>query len=163
MKRREFVGAGLALAAAAPLRGWSAILKDVGDVAAKSLDGTDLMLPGSSVEAFAASLRGDLLLEGNPHYGARRRVWNGIFDRKPALIACCTGTADVRHAVDFAREPTARLRSGGHSLPGKSTCDGGIIIDLQCMQFRVDPDVAGLPRGGLAARPPRHRPRPSDL
>ncbi len=64
MKRREFVGAGLALAAAAPLRGWTAILKDVGDVAAKSLDGAALTLPGSSVEAFAASLRGDLLLAG---------------------------------------------------------------------------------------------------
>src|SRR5687767_5060740 len=104
MKRREFVGAGLALTAAWPLKGWTAVLENVGDVAAKSLDGGDLVLKGSSVEEFAASLRGDLLLQGAEGYEARRRVWNGMFDRKPALIACCTGTADVRRAVDFARE-----------------------------------------------------------
>ena len=66
MKRREFVGAGLALAAAWPLRGWSAVLKNVGDVAAKSLDGADIALRGSSIEDFAASLRGDVLLRGQP-------------------------------------------------------------------------------------------------
>ena len=109
MKRREFVGASLALAAAAPLRGWTAILKDVGDVAAKSLDGADLNLPGSAVADFAAGLNGDLLLQGNPAYDARRRVWNGLFDRKPALIACCTGAADVRRAVDFARDLFAQV------------------------------------------------------
>ena len=57
MKRREFVGAGLALTAAWPLKGWSAVLKNVGDVAAKSLDGGDLTLRGSSIEEFAASLQ----------------------------------------------------------------------------------------------------------
>ena len=143
MKRREFVGAGLALTAAWPLKGWSAILKNVGEVAAKSLDGGDLVLPGLSIEEFAASLRGDLLLQGNPAYDARRRVWNGMFDRKPALIACCTGTSDVRRAVDFAREHRllTAVRSGGHSISGKSTCDGGLVIDLQSMQgVRVEPE-----------------------
>jgi FAD/FMN-containing dehydrogenase len=145
MKRREFVGASLALAAAAPLRGWTAILKDVGDVAAKSLDGADLNLPGSAVADFAAGLNGDLLLQGNPAYDARRRVWNGLFDRKPALIACCTGAADVRRAVDFARDNKllTAVRAGGHSISGKSTCDGGFVIDLQQMQgVRVDPGAA---------------------
>src|SRR4030095_13178026 len=135
MKRREFVGAGLALACAWPLRGWSAVLKNVGDVAAKSLDGADISLPGSSIEAFAASMRGDVLLAGSPDYDARRRVWNGSFDKHPALIASCTGAADVRHAVDFAREHQllTAVRAGGHSLSGKSTCDGGLVIDLQYM------------------------------
>ena len=145
MKRREFVGASLALAAAAPLRGWTAILKDVGDVAAKSLDGADLNLPGSAVADFAAGLNGDLLLQGNPAYDARRRVWNGLFDRKAALIACCTGAADVRRAVDFARDNKllTAVRAGGHSISGKSTCDGGFVIDLQQMQgVRVDPGAA---------------------
>ena len=87
MKRREFVGAGLALAAAWPLRGWSAVLKNVGDLAAKSLDGDDLTLPGSSIEALAASLRGDVLLPDNQDYDRTRRVWNAMFDKKPALIA----------------------------------------------------------------------------
>ncbi len=144
MKRREFVGAGLALTAAWPLKGWSAVLKNVGDVAAKSLDGGDLTLRGSSIEEFAASLQGDLLLQGNPSYDARRRVWNGMFDKKPALIACCTGTADVRRAVDFAREHKllTAVRAGGHSISGKSTCDGGLVIDLQSMQgVRVEPEA----------------------
>jgi FAD/FMN-containing dehydrogenase len=145
MKRREFVAAGATLAACLPLRGWTAILKDVGDVAAKSLEGADLNLPGASVADFAAGLRGDLLLAGNPAYDARRRVWNGLFDRKPALIACCTGAADVRRAVDFARENKmlTAVRAGGHSISGKSTCDGGLVIDLQSMQgVRVEPDEA---------------------
>jgi hypothetical protein len=145
MKRREFVAAGAALAACLPLRGWSAVLKDVGDVAAKSLEGADLNLPGSVVEDFAAGLRGDLLLRDAPDYDARRRVWNGLFDRKPALIACCTGAADVRRAVDFARDHKllTAVRAGGHSISGKSTCEGGLVIDLQQMQgVRVDPDAA---------------------
>ena len=142
MKRREFVGAGLALAAALPFRGWSAVLKNLGDVAAKSLDGSDIALRGSSVEALAASLRGDVLLPGNPDYERTRRVWNGMFDKHPALIARCTGSSDVRHAVDFAREHKllTAVRAGGHSVSGKSTCDGGLVIDLQQMQgVRVDP------------------------
>ena len=154
MKRREFVGAGLALAAAWPITGWSAVLKNVGDLAAKSLDGADLTLPGSSVEAFAASLRGDVLLPGNPEYEHTRHVWNAVFDRKPALIARCTGTSDVRHAVDFAREHQllTAVRAGGHSFSGKSTCEGGLVIDLQSMQgVRVDPEArrAYLEAGSL--------------
>ncbi len=67
MKRREFVGAGLALASTWPLTGWSAVLKNVGDVAAKSLDGGDLILRGSGDRGFRrADLRGDVLLAGQP-------------------------------------------------------------------------------------------------
>jgi hypothetical protein len=154
MKRREFVGAGLALASAWPFRGWSAVLKNVGDVAAKSLDGADIALRGSSIEAFAASMRGDVLLAGSPDYDQTRRVWNGMFDKHPALIARCTGASDVRHAVDFAREHQllTAVRAGGHSVSGKSTCDGGLVIDLQQMQgVRVDPEAkrAYLESGSL--------------
>ncbi len=69
-----------------------------------------------------------------------------MFDRNPALIACCTGASDVRHAVDFARENglLTAVRAGGHSVSGKSTCDGGLVIDLQQMQgVRVDPGRSG--------------------
>jgi len=154
MKRRQFVGAGLSLAAAWPLRGYAKALKGVSEVAAKSLDGADLTLAGSAVEAFAASLRGDLLLQGHAAYNARRRVWNGMFDRKPALIACCTGAADVQAAVKFAREYRllTAVRAGGHSVSGKSTCEGGLVIDLQQMQgVRVDPKLqrANLDAGSL--------------
>ena len=62
MKRRQFIGTGLALAATWPLRGFSAVLKGVGDLPAKTLAGGEVVLPGSTIEALAASLRGDLLL-----------------------------------------------------------------------------------------------------
>jgi FAD/FMN-containing dehydrogenase len=142
MNRRKFVGTGIALSAAWPLRAWTGVLGDVGRVDAISLDGGELSLPGAAVEAFAASLRGELLLAGSPAYDLRRKVWNGMFDRRPALIACCTGASDVQRAVNFAAEHRmlTAVRSGGHSVSGKSTCDGGLVIDLQQMQgVRVDP------------------------
>ncbi len=142
MKRREFLAAGATIAACAPLPGWTAVLKGVGDLAAKSLDGAEIALRGSSVEDLAARLRGDVLLAGHPDYDRTRRIWNGMFDKRPALIARCTGASDVRHAVNFAREHQllTAVRAGGHSVSGKSTCDGGLVIDLQRMQgVRVDP------------------------
>jgi FAD/FMN-containing dehydrogenase len=72
-----------------------------------------------------------------------RKVWNGNIDRRPALIARCTGVADVVEAVRFARanELLVAVRSGGHSAAGYSTCDGGIVIDLSRLKgIRVDPD-----------------------
>ncbi len=145
MKRREFLAAGATLAACAPFPGWTAVLRNVGEIAARNLEGGDLSLAGSAVEEFAAGLRGELLLQGHAGYDARRRVWNGMFDRKPALIACCSGTADVRRAVDFAREHRllTAVRAGGHSISGKSTCEGGLVIDLQAMQgVRVEPEMS---------------------
>ena len=157
MKRRQFVGTGLALAAAWPFRGFSAVLKGVGDVPAKTLAGGDLRLPGPTIEDFAAELQGDLLLQANPEYERTRHVWNAAFDRKPALIACCIGTSDVRRAVDFAREHQllTAIRAGGHSFSGKSTCDGGLVIDLQQMRgVRVDPEArrAYLEAGSLLSQ-----------
>ncbi len=141
MRRREFIGTGFALAAAWPMRSLAAILKDVGDLPAKTLAGDDVLLRGSSVEAFAASLRGDLVLPGFGDYEQARRIWNGMFDMRPAMVARCTGASDVIQAVNFAREHRllTSVRGGGHSFSGKSTCNGGIVIDLQPMQgVRVD-------------------------
>ncbi len=154
MKRRHFVGAGLALAAAWPFRGITSVLKGVGDLPAKSLTGGDILLPGSSIEALAASLRGDVLLADNQDYDRTRRVWNAMFDKKPALIVRCTGASDVRRAVDFAREHQllTAVRAGGHSFSGKSTCEGGFVIDLRQMHgVRVDPEArrAYLESGSL--------------
>jgi hypothetical protein len=154
MKRRQFVGAGLALAATWPFRGFASVLKGVGDLPAKTLTGGEVVLPGSSIEALAASLRGDVLLANNEAYDRTRRVWNAMFDKRPALIARCTGASDVQHAVNFAREHQllTAVRAGGHSLSGKSSCDGGLMIDLQPMQgVRVDPEAkrAYLESGSL--------------
>lgn len=154
MKRRQFMGSGLALAATWPLRGFTSELKGVGEVPAKTLSGAEIALPGPAIEALAASLRGQVLLAGNPEYDRTRRVWNAAFDKKPALIARCTGASDVRQAVNFAREHQllTAVRAGGHSYSGKSSCDGGLVIDLQSMQgVRVDPETkrAYLESGSL--------------
>ena len=90
------------------------------------------------------SFRGQLVTPRDPTYDVQRRVWNGSIDRSPALIARCTGVADVIAAVRFARSaglPVA-VRGGGHSFPGLSVCDRGIVIDLGPMKgIRVDPDA----------------------
>jgi FAD/FMN-containing dehydrogenase len=111
---------------------------------ASNLGGGKTVLPGSAIETLAASLRGGVLLAGSQDYERTRRVWNASFDKKPALIARCTGAADVQQAVNFAREHQllTAVRAGGHSYSGKSSCDGGLVIDLQAMQgVRVDPET----------------------
>jgi FAD/FMN-containing dehydrogenase len=87
-------------------------------------------------------LRGEVIEPGDDRYDSARRVWNGAIDRRPALVARCSGVADVVDALRYAREHEllVAVRGGGHSIPGHSTCDGGIVIDLSPMQgIRVDP------------------------
>ena len=95
----------------------------------------------TTVEEFKASLRGHLLHAGEDGYEEARKIWNGMFDRRPALIARCAGAADVVSAVNFARDNRLQVavRGGGHSFPGHSVCDGGLVIDLSPMKgVRVD-------------------------
>jgi FAD/FMN-containing dehydrogenase len=85
---------------------------------------------------------GELLMPGHPAYDRTRRAWNGSIDRRPAFIARCRSTTDVSAAVRFARrhEVPVAVRGGGHSIPGHSVCEGGIMIDLQPMKsVVVDP------------------------
>jgi len=96
----------------------------------------------ASVKAFHGLFRGDLIRPADAGYEEHRRVWNGSIDRRPALIARCAGVADVLAAVRFARERAllVAVRGGGHSFPGLSSCDGGLLIDLGMMRgIRVDP------------------------
>ncbi|MFP3915975.1 MAG: FAD-binding oxidoreductase, partial [Actinomycetota bacterium] len=88
-------------------------------------------IPPASVDALARSIEGRLIRRGDDTYEEHRRVWNGSIDRNPALIVRCSGVADVKAAVSFAREHDllTAVRGGGHSFPGHSTCDGGIVID----------------------------------
>jgi FAD/FMN-containing dehydrogenase len=86
-------------------------------------------------------LRGELILPGSGDYEQARRIWNGMFDMRPAMVVRCTGASDVVQVVNFAREHQllTSVRGGGHSFSGKSTCNGGIVIDLSPMQgVRVD-------------------------
>lgn len=89
-----------------------------------------------------ARFGGVLLLAGDPRFGPARRVWNGMIDRMPALIARCRDTSDVRTAIGFAREsglaPT--IRCGGHNVAGSAVADGAVLIDLSLMRaVAVDP------------------------
>ncbi|HUQ62827.1 MAG TPA: FAD-binding oxidoreductase [Acidimicrobiales bacterium] len=89
------------------------------------------------------SFRGELVRPVDPTYDEQRKVWNGSIDRRPGLIARCAGVGDVRAAVAVARdrELLTAVRGGGHSFPGLSVCDDGILIDLSLMKgIRVDPD-----------------------
>ncbi len=104
--------------------------------------GTHAVLDDRAVEGFGSGLRGELLRPGDSGYEGVRRVWNGMIDRHPALIARCAGVADVMAAVDFARENDLLLavRGGGHNVAGSAVCDGGLVIDLSPMKgIRVDP------------------------
>src|SRR5829696_769737 len=88
--------------------------------------------------------RGELLRPQDPGYEDARKVWNGSISRFPALIARCAGVADVIAAVKFAKDNglLVAVRGGGHSYPGHSVCDGGIVIDLSKMKgIRVDPEA----------------------
>src|SRR5215213_10182224 len=86
--------------------------------------------------------RGELLRSGDSGYEDTRKVWNGSISRFPALIARCAGVADVITAVKFVKDNglLVAVRGGGHSYPGLSVCDGGLVIDLSLMKgIRVDP------------------------
>lgn len=90
----------------------------------------------------AQALRGELIRPGDPGYDEARSIWNGAHDRRPALIVRCHGVADVLKTVEFARSEGLPLavRGGGHSIPGFSTVDDGILLDLAPMNgVRVDP------------------------
>jgi FAD/FMN-containing dehydrogenase len=99
-------------------------------------------LKAVDIEEVRRNLRGELLTAGQDGYDSARKIWNGAFDRKPAIIMRCAGAADVTCAVDFgaAHELLTAIRAGGHSLSGQSACDGGLMIDLSPMSgIRVDP------------------------
>jgi hypothetical protein len=104
----------------------------------------DAKVDGPAFEELSGSFRGDLIRPADPVYDEHRKIWNGSIDRRPALIARCAGVADVIAAVRFARKQglLVALRSGGHSYPGLSVCDGGMVIDLGQMKgIRVDPEA----------------------
>jgi hypothetical protein len=112
-----------------------------------------LALGEATVRELRDSLRGELVLPGDDAYDEARSVWNGIIDRRPALIARCTGTRDVIAAIGFARSEglTVAVRGGGHNVAGNATVDGGLVIDLSPMKgVRVDPEARTVrAQGGL--------------
>jgi len=104
-----------------------------------------------SASALRDRFSGELLVPGQTGYEEARRIFNGMIDRRPALIARPADVADVVAAVDVAREHglLAAVRCGGHSLPGLSTCDDGIVIDLSGLKsIDIDPQRRTARAGG---------------
>jgi FAD/FMN-containing dehydrogenase len=101
------------------------------------------MTPTTAAATLLDGFRGSILHPHDEGYDEVRRVWNGAVDRRPALIARCTSTDDVAAAVQFAvrHDLIVAVRGGGHSIPGHSVCDGGVLIDLSTMKsVEVDPE-----------------------
>ncbi|MET1081888.1 MAG: FAD-binding oxidoreductase, partial [Burkholderiales bacterium] len=96
----------------------------------------------AAINGLAASFQGELIQPDAPTYDSVRQIWNGHIQRKPALIARCSGVADVIAAVRFGREYELRpsVRGGGHAVAGHALCDDGLVIDLSTMTgSRFDP------------------------
>ena len=112
-----------------------------------------IAVEGTRVQELRASFRGDLISPEDDGYDLARKVWNGMIDRRPALIARCSGVADVIAAVNFARGNglPVSVRCGGHNVAGSAVCDDGVVIDLKRMNsVRVDPAARTARAGGGA-------------
>lgn len=102
------------------------------------------------IDALRASLRGSVLVPGDEGYGTVRSIHNGMIDRHPAVIARCSGVADVKRALEFSvgQGLPVSVRAGGHGLPGFAVCEGGVILSGMAA-VTVDPArKVGRAQGG---------------
>jgi FAD/FMN-containing dehydrogenase len=105
---------------------------------------TETTLDPEATEAFATGVRGPVLRPADPGYDDARAIWNGLIDRRPALIVQCSGAADVVDAVNYARDQglLVSIKGGGHNVAGNAVNDGGLVIDLSQMRgVHVDPEA----------------------
>src|SRR5271170_7136277 len=97
-----------------------------------------------AITEFRGQFRGAVIEAGDAAYDEARKVYNGMIDRKPRLIAKCTDVADVMAAVKMAKANDLRvsIRGGGHNAAGLGVCDDGLVIDLSPINYvRVDPSA----------------------
>jgi FAD/FMN-containing dehydrogenase len=107
----------------------------------RTIHGGTTELSTSTLESFAGRFRGAVIGEASEGYDCARQVWNGLIDKRPALIAQCTSIADVVEGINLARghELLLAVRGGGHNVSGSAVCDGGLVIDLSAMRaVRID-------------------------
>jgi FAD/FMN-containing dehydrogenase len=106
------------------------------------LNGQPVPISAEALQSFKSAFRGALLTPDDAAYDETRKLWNAMIDRRPGLIARCTGTADVLQAVRFARQHAVlnSVRGGGHNIAGLAVCEGGLMIDLSLLRgIWVDP------------------------
>ena len=149
MDRRRFIRSSLSAAVAASLPVSHSLAASLlhsptqvpSDIDAVTGDGAEVTLAQAAVQELSDSLKGKLLLPGSSAYDEARSLLSAKYDKHPALVVQPTGAADVRHAVDFARENSLLLavKCGGHAAAGTSSCDKGLQIDLSRLRnARVD-------------------------
>jgi len=114
-----------------------------------------IALERKTIDDLRGRLRGTILLPGVPGYNEARSLWNGIVDRRPALIARCTNVTDVIAAVNFGREQNLviAIKGGGHNVTGNAMCGDGIVIDViveRAWRFRSPRSYTLLPHMGVA-------------
>lgn len=111
-------------------------VKGIGNAGAEPLDDLEL-------ESLRARLTGEVITDADDRYDSARRVWNGMVEKRPAALVRCATASDIAATVTFARDRDLPLavRGGGHNVAGKSSCDGGIVIDLSAMK-RIHVDAA---------------------
>lgn len=117
----------------------------------RDLDDGTVEVADREIDQLATNLHGDLLTAQDEGYNSARAIWNGMIDKKPALIARCGGVADVAQVVNFARSNGLLLavRGGGHNVAGTALCDGGLVADLSRMRsVQVDPERRRVSVGG---------------
>ncbi len=154
MRRRTFMKSAVAVGAAAMLPACGRSTSGPSTLVAVKSSGEATTLESAAVREFADELYGTLYRPTDEGYNVARKVWNGMIDKKPALIAQCASVTDVQSAVTFARdhELLVAVRGGGHSYPGKSTCDGGLMIDLSklhAVEIDLDARTATVEGGAL--------------
>ncbi len=105
-------------------------------ISIKTNSGGEATITENQFEEFQSNFRGSVFHAGTHGYNQAREIWNGMFDKKPALVARCVGTSDVIHAVNFGRENDLEVsvKGGGHNSAGTAVTDGGLMIDLSLMR-----------------------------
>ena len=164
MNRRQFCRSSIAVGIATTCPVVSGCSKPIPtavkadtSIAGISLHGSEIEIERAAIKEFGEALSGPVILSGHPNYDHARRVWNGMHDKRPAMIAQCKNKQDVSLAVTFARERSllVAVKGGGHSWPGKSTCDGGLVVDLSAMnEVTVSPEDRRAIAGGGALHQP---------
>jgi FAD/FMN-containing dehydrogenase len=106
------------------------------DIKIRTLDNNETIVSSEAFDGFVASFRGEVVTADSPDYDDVRSIWNAMIDKRPAIIARCTGTADVITAVNFARDNglLTAVRGGGHNIAGSALCEGGFLIDQSALK-----------------------------